>query len=216
MFQPSAAPAVKTPIYRLMERPVTLLSEPEKAFLYAKLHRRYLTKRCQQAQLAFKIHNLKKRMARIERDEQAWTARRYYLGLQLAILDQLPASPSPLSPLEASFYTQKQRRLERHAQKLRIQMSNNEIRLIDLERRKQRSNVAKLILWESQLEALTQSIEVLEAKLSTLSPASSEQAAVVKTSSSPTVCMAAYPEAAIWADTSRNEARLDEGMVRRI
>jgi uncharacterized protein YhaN len=160
-----AATPVRTPLYRLIERPVTVLSEAEKSFLYAKLHRRYLTKRCQQAQLAFKIHNLKKRLARIEHDEQTWTARRYYLGFQLSLLEQQPASSLPLTATEAQFYRSKQKQLEKHCLKLRLQMTNNEIRLLDLQKRKQRSNTAKLVLWESRLASIELSLEVLEAKL---------------------------------------------------
>jgi hypothetical protein len=128
-------------------------SQLQQSALIQKLRLKYFSLRLQEAKLAFKLHNLAKRLQKIEADEIRFMAIRNMLGLWHAGLTT--AIETAILPLTVPKLLEKQRSLS-------IRFAQNEIRLLDLKKRKQRSNGVKYCLWESQLQQIRLSLSLLE------------------------------------------------------
>jgi hypothetical protein len=137
-----------------------LLQSDSREYLRAdalrKLKSKYLSMRVKEAGLIFKLHNLGKRMTRIEADEQLWTARRYYLGLWYAGMQQVLDKGLPPMGIQ---------RLQKKMAAIGIRFANNEIKLLDLQKRKERSNGVKYVRWEMELQQVQHWLSLLEEAL---------------------------------------------------
>jgi hypothetical protein len=116
-----------------------------------KLTATYLQLLAYVARLDYQIYCLEKRLAKIALDEAKWLARRVFLTDYLQHLSEAQ-SQLEAQALPVRMHRAHQKRLDKHIAQARKQWYRNEIHLINLEKRKQKDNVVKLVRKQIQRE----------------------------------------------------------------